>query len=198
MSEAATSLIDRRLQLNIVPFTDVIHMSSPTFHYDHGDRKANDPRKPSPRPLPAKIGSFQCFLNDFNDASVFLRNHPFPPDAFYSNSRSLSKKRSTVFSCLGSNEDDDEENQQEMQHQDPPFQHFQGKKVFQWTRKLQQQFKREFESLAIMDYLIRNTGNFCCSLQLRGREGISKSYINRIRDGLVNGRFSEWYSRPWN
>ncbi|KAI8578952.1 hypothetical protein K450DRAFT_272397 [Umbelopsis ramanniana AG] len=157
MSEAATSLIDRRLQLNIVPFTDVIHMSSPTFHYDRGDRKANDPRKPSPRPLPSKIGSFQCFLNDFNDASMFLRNHPFPPDAFYSNSRSLSKKRSAVFSCLGSNEDDDEENQQEMQHQDPQFQYFQGKKVFQWTRKLQQQFKREFENLAILDYLIRNT-----------------------------------------
>ncbi|KAI9284371.1 phosphatidylinositol 3 and 4-kinase-domain-containing protein [Umbelopsis sp. AD052] len=157
MSEAATSLIDRRLQLNIVPFTDVIHMSSPTFHYDRGDRKANDPRKPSPRPLPSKIGSFQCFLNDFNDASMFLRNHPFPADAFYSSSRSLSKKRSAVFSCLGSNEEEDEENQQEMQHQEPQQQYIHGKKVFQWTRKLQQQFKREFENLAILDYLIRNT-----------------------------------------
>jgi Phosphatidylinositol 3- and 4-kinase len=185
LSEAATSLIDRRLQLNIVPFTDVIHMSSPTFHYDHGDRKANDPRKPSPRPLPAKIGSFQCFLNDFNDASVFLRNHPFPPDAFYSNSRSLSKKRSTVFSCLGGNEDDDddddEENQQEMQHQDPQYQHFQGTRVFQWTRKLQLQFKREFENLAIMDYLIRNTGIILMFLIFKGDGGhIKNSYTNRI------------------
>ncbi|CAM0134953.1 unnamed protein product [Umbelopsis sp. WA50703] len=156
MSEAATSLIDRRLKLNIVPFTDVVHLSSPTFYYDRSDRKANNPQSPSPRPLPPKIGSFQCFLNDFNDASVFLRNHPFPTDAFYSSSRSLAKKRSLVFNCLGSPQDEDDIDQ-EMQGRATQSDQSLGQKDFQWSRRLLHQFKREFENLAILDYLIRNT-----------------------------------------
>ncbi|KAG2185953.1 hypothetical protein INT43_002391 [Umbelopsis isabellina] len=156
MSEAATSLIDRRLKLNIVPFTDVVHLSSPTFHYDRSDRKASNPQLSSPRPLPSKIGSFQCFLNDFNDAGVFLRNHPFPTDAFYSSSRTVVKKRSLVFNCLGAAEDDDDIDQ-EMQGRVTQREQGSDKQGFQWTKRLQQQFKREFENLAILDYLIRNT-----------------------------------------
>jgi phosphatidylinositol 4-kinase type 2 len=172
--------------LNIVPFTDVIHMSSPTFHYGRGERKANNPHQPSPRPLPSKIGSFQCFLNDFNDASVFLRNHPFPADAFYSSSRTLTKKRSSVFSCLGNPEDDEDEIDQEMQDQAVQHEEEQGSKGFHWTRKLQQQFKREFENLAILDYLIRNTGG----------ESRRKSYVPNEGFGVLLYLFGMF--RSWN
>jgi hypothetical protein len=35
---------------------------------------------------------------------------------------------------------------------------FSQKTAFQWTSQLQYQFKKEFEHLVILDYLIRNTG----------------------------------------
>ncbi|CAI2166965.1 9914_t:CDS:2 [Funneliformis geosporum] len=77
ISEAAASLLDHRLLLNIVPVTEVVRLSSPSFHYDYLDRRAAKSKK-NPKPLPEKIGSFQVFLDGFKDANVFLREHPWP------------------------------------------------------------------------------------------------------------------------
>ncbi|OAD07040.1 hypothetical protein MUCCIDRAFT_120581, partial [Mucor lusitanicus CBS 277.49] len=104
LSEAAASLIDRKLGTMVVPYTDVIHMSSPSFHYDYLDRR-------SQHGLPPKIGSFQCFLTDYKDATVFFRDYPYH-DYEYAESRAMSRSS---------------------------------------------QFRREFEQLVILDYLIRNT-----------------------------------------
>lgn len=157
ISEAASSLIDRRLGTCLVPHTNVIHLASPSFHYDYLDR-----RSASVVGLPPKIGSFQCFLEGFKDANVFLREYPFPNDY---HSVTSSRLGSSVWGgCLGQEEDteDDLEGENtlvEMSHEprdsriSTPV-----KRKFAWTRRIQEQFKIEFEQLVILDYLIRNTG----------------------------------------
>ncbi|KAI9470839.1 MAG: phosphatidylinositol 3 and 4-kinase-domain-containing protein [Benjaminiella poitrasii] len=203
LSEAAASLIDRKLGTMVVPYTDVIRLSSPSFHYDYLDRHSS-------QRLPPKIGSFQCFLHDYKDATVFFRDHPFPIHGHYedtsqdTSSRAMS--RGSVWGgCLGGggsstrdeedscteeyNEADDSDNTHvattppittTLQNQDnflgdppvvtlppqPKSQATTNKKrtrltedqnTFRWTPKMQRQFRREFEQLIILDYLIRNT-----------------------------------------
>jgi hypothetical protein len=79
ISEAAASLLDTRLNLNIVPKTQLVSLTSPVslddlllslssnksvqqaFFYDWIDRTAYKNGKP----LPEKIGSMQCFMHGF-------------------------------------------------------------------------------------------------------------------------------------
>ncbi|KAG2234549.1 phosphatidylinositol 3 and 4-kinase-domain-containing protein, partial [Thamnidium elegans] len=182
LSEAAASLIDRRLGTMIVPYTDVIHLSSSSFHYDYLDRRSQNG-------LPPKIGSFQCFLTNYKDATVFFRDHPYSEDG---SDHSLQKK-SVWGGCLGSggvmdtNEEDgavlyhyeddsdhthvanasnssthhyppkQQQQQQQQQQQSKKSDENNNKHQFKWSYQLQNQFKREFEQLVILDYLIRNT-----------------------------------------
>ncbi|RCH94756.1 phosphatidyl inositol kinase, partial [Rhizopus stolonifer] len=156
LSEAGASLIDRKLGTMIVPYTDVIYMSSPSFHYDYLDRR-------SQHGLPPKIGSFQCFLTDYKDATVFFRNHPYPINTEHTES---INRKSVWAGCLGRNEtmqdEFDEEHllpeEDDSDHTHVTPNHQPSKKHdFRWTYQLQHQFCREFEQLVILDYLIRNT-----------------------------------------
>jgi hypothetical protein len=71
ISEAAASFVDRQLGLNIVPRTEVVYLSSPSFHYSFKERWAH---RLFNTPLPPKIGSFQLFLNGFEDATTFFQS----------------------------------------------------------------------------------------------------------------------------
>ena len=82
LSEVGASFLDSRLVLRMVPRTELVNLSSPTFHYAYSDRKAYEEDK---KPLPDKVGSYQTFLHGYAMASDFLRRHPWP-----SRSRSLS------------------------------------------------------------------------------------------------------------
>ncbi|KAI8882855.1 hypothetical protein K501DRAFT_250578 [Backusella circina FSU 941] len=172
LSEAGASLIDRRLGTMIVPYTDVIQLSSTSFHYDYLDRRL----------MPEKIGSFQCFLTNYKDATVFFRDYPFVND--YSSQSSLGR-RSVWGGCLGGNgiqeeteeemqqqqllddvdipdeDNDDEEDSDHTEVTDPASKRQDTSEPtsppFRWTHQLQDQFRREFEQLVILDYLIRNT-----------------------------------------
>ncbi|KAI8981837.1 phosphatidylinositol 3 and 4-kinase-domain-containing protein [Mycotypha africana] len=166
-SEAAASLLDRKLGSNIVPFTGVIELSSTSFHYPLLERRKKGPR-------PAKIGSFQCFLTDYKDADVFFRDHPYPvhPEDSEDNGGALS---SVWAGCLGGskgNEYEEEQAEDREREEDRDSEHTkyapaqessnkQKKKKksddFRWTARLKKQFQREFEQLVILDYLIRNT-----------------------------------------
>ncbi|KAJ1673301.1 Phosphatidylinositol 4-kinase, partial [Spiromyces aspiralis] len=75
ISETAASILDQRLGLNIVPVTRVVSLASPAFHYSYFDRRAAKSRT-TPRPLPEKIGSFQIFLHDYQNADRFLARYP--------------------------------------------------------------------------------------------------------------------------
>lgn len=72
--ESAASLLDRQLLTHIVPFTDIVHLSSTSFYYRFFDRR----RYHKGGILPNKVGSFQLFLHGYEQADVFLKKYPLP------------------------------------------------------------------------------------------------------------------------
>lgn len=154
VSEAAAYILDEQLQCGLVPYTDIVPFSSKSFHYDYWDRRAFYRKK---KPLPAKVGSFQIFLNGYKDATKFLKEHPWPdqqsPDFSADVARKKYKKRRRWFiedcrprGSLSDDEDDEEATAEDVD----------GRRVF-WTDSLQQSFREQLERLVILDYIMRNT-----------------------------------------
>lgn len=94
LSEASAYIVDRKLNLGLVPKTRVVKLFSKTFNYSAIDRaKSRTKRNVSERfpkvgkhfnriGLPPKVGSFQLFVENYEDASVWLRRfEEFPPEA---------------------------------------------------------------------------------------------------------------------
>lgn len=157
VSEAAAYVLDTRLQTHLVPYTDIVYLSSRSFFYDFWDR-SNYYRKR--KPLPVKVGSFQVFLKGFTDANIFLRDHPWPDQVnsgFRPQDAQRKKRRNWADTCRPSSavSDDEEEAAGGLRtahiEEDPP-----GSR-FVWTDTLQQSFREELEKLVILDYIMRNT-----------------------------------------
>lgn len=156
VSEAAAYTLDTQLRTHMVPRTEVVNLSSKSFHYPFFDRRAFYRKK---KPLPFKPGSFQVFLKGFKDANVFLRENPWP-DQYWSGLRSSdthrNRRKRWADNCRPSSrtardamESEDEESQREEQ----PL----GPDNFKWTDSLKQAFREELEKLVILDYIMRNT-----------------------------------------
>lgn len=150
VSEAAAYTLDCRLRTNLVPYTDIVHLSSKSFHYDFWHRR-NFYRKK--KPFPPKVGSFQVFLKGFKDANIFLREHPWPDvSGGYRPSDTPRKKgkpwRETCRPNSSAADDDEEESTSTPEE---------GHRRFVWTGALQQSFREELEKLVILDYIMRNT-----------------------------------------
>lgn len=89
LSEAGASLVDQKLNLNIVPKTRVVRLVSETFNYPRLDRqkarikKTIKERIPAARfnrmSLPPKTGSFQLFVDGYKDADYWLRRFEQEP-----------------------------------------------------------------------------------------------------------------------
>lgn len=89
LSEAGASVVDSKLNLNIVPKTRVVKLVSETFNYPRIDRqkarlkKTIKERVPAARfkrmTLPPKIGSFQLFVDGYKDADYWLRRFEQEP-----------------------------------------------------------------------------------------------------------------------
>jgi hypothetical protein len=155
----------------MVPYTDVVYLSSKSFHYPFWDRR-NFYRKK--KPFPAKPGSFQVFLKGFRDANVFLREHPWP-DQYWSgfrataaataaangHSRSKKQKRWTDncrLSSAGGLADDADSDVEDGGHDGgEAASAVPGPDNFVWTEPLKQSFREELEKLVILDYIMRNT-----------------------------------------
>ncbi|KAI1322992.1 hypothetical protein F5Y16DRAFT_21294 [Xylariaceae sp. FL0255] len=156
VSEAAAYTLDNQLRTNMVPYTDVIWLSSKSFHYPFWDRRSFHRKK---KPLPAKPGSFQVFLKGFKDANIFLRENPWPDQywsGFRSNEMHRNRRKRWADNCRPSSrqggdeyESDDERNS--------PYQRPLGPDNFMWTENLKQSFREELEKLVILDYIMRNT-----------------------------------------
>ncbi|XP_017847762.1 phosphatidylinositol 4-kinase type 2-alpha isoform X2 [Drosophila busckii] len=83
LSEAGASLVDRKLNLNVVPKTRVVRLVAESFNYARIDRQKAKLKKrikehyPSAHfnrmSLPLKTGSFQLFVEGFKDADYWLR-----------------------------------------------------------------------------------------------------------------------------
>ena len=156
VSEAAAYVLDRRLRSNLVPYTDIVHLSSPAFFYDFWQRSAFYRKR---KPLPLKPGSFQVFLMGYKDANIFLRDHPWP-DHLNSGFRPQDaprKKRPWNEECRpsGPHNSDDEDDGPERSRSTTRDEPDQPK--FRWTEALQQSFREELEKLVVLDYIMRNT-----------------------------------------
>ncbi|EQB43600.1 phosphatidylinositol 3 [Colletotrichum gloeosporioides Cg-14] len=155
VSEAAAYTLDCQLRTHMVPYTDVVWLSSKSFHYPFWDRR-NYYRKQ--KPLPEKPGSFQVFLKGFKDANVFLREHPWPDQywsGFRANDPHRKRRRRWADNCRPSSGAalDDIESDDESRPDELPL----GPDNFVWTETLKQSFREELEKLVILDYIMRNT-----------------------------------------
>jgi len=154
VSEAAAYTLDCRLRTNLVPYTDIVHLSSKSFHYDFWDRR-NFYRKG--KPFPPKVGSFQVFLKGFKDANIFLREHPWPDrlNGAYTPTDGRTRRgrpwRETCRPDTRSDEDDEGGSDPASSGAD------ETRRRFVWTEALQQSFREELEKLVILDYIMRNT-----------------------------------------
>jgi len=191
VSEAAAYVLDAQLRTHMVPYTDVVNLSSKSFHYPFWDRYNHSRNK---KPLPAKPGSFQVFLQGFKDANIFLREHPWP-DQYLSGFRTTDphrkKRKRWADNCRPSSaqsadaESDDGE--------DSPQSLTPGPDNFVWTPTLKQSFREELEKLVILDYIMRNTDrgldNWMIKVDWEGQQAsiVSEPVRLNIDEGSQNG-----------
>ena len=157
VSEAAAYVLDTRLRTNLVPYTDIVHLSSKSFYYDFWQRSAFYRKR---KPLPEKVGSFQVFLKGFKDANIFLRDHPWPDQTntgFRPEDAPRRKRTPWAEDCRprGAQLVDTEASQEQNR---PVSVHDESRqRRFFWSEALQQSFREELEKLVILDYIMRNT-----------------------------------------
>ncbi|KAG1777738.1 phosphatidylinositol 3 and 4-kinase-domain-containing protein [Suillus placidus] len=186
ISEAAGSLLDERLGLNIVPRTQLVSLSSPAFFYDWIDRSAAKKGKP----LPEKIGSMQYFLHGYTDASDFLRKHPWPgrsiADTFDDSSHRKGLPTKRFLSALkiicgrtGDEDIDDDDPEEERALFDVTEDNESGR-PFYWSRALQQSFREELEKLVILDYLMLNTDRGADNYMIKYCEGSHEKLVDVV------------------
>ena len=159
VSEAAAYVLDTRLRTNLVPYTDIVYLSSKSFFYDFWQR-SNYYRKR--KPLPAKVGSFQVFLKGFKDANIFLRDHPWPDQLnpnFRPEDSSKRKRKPWADTCRpsGANPEEEDENEDQASIRISTTDEEIQERRFFWTDALQQSFREELEKLVVLDYIMRNT-----------------------------------------
>ncbi|CAK7265123.1 Phosphatidylinositol 4-kinase LSB6 [Sporothrix epigloea] len=183
VSEAAAYVLDNQLRTYMVPYTDVVYLSSRSFHYPFWDRYSHSRNR---KPLPAKPGSFQVFLKGFKDANIFLRENPWP-DQYLSGFRTSDRHRNGrsrqwVNNCrpsakqvpsrgrtngsVGSNvspdgidgiSDTSHYSDYDENEDNNRAASSPGPDNFVWTETLKQSFREELEKLVILDYIMRNT-----------------------------------------
>ncbi|KAA8644154.1 hypothetical protein EYZ11_008488 [Aspergillus tanneri] len=160
VSEAAAYVLDSRLRTNLVPYTDIVYLSSKSFYYDFWDRRKAWMGK---KPLPHKAGSFQVFLKGYKDANLFLRDHPWPDQTssgFRAEDAPKRKKRPWNEACRPSgihSDDEDEDDYENGYVRTPSPREESRERRFYWTENLKQSLREELEKLVILDYIMRNT-----------------------------------------
>ena len=157
VSEAAAYVLDSRLRTNIVPYTDIVHLSSKAFYYDFWQRSAFYRKR---KPLPMKPGSFQVFLKGYKDATIFLREHPWPDQVnsgFRPQDAPKSKRRPWTENCRATLLNSDDEDESSTGPTRPSSSADDLQQRFKWSDTMQQSFREELEKLVILDYIMRNT-----------------------------------------
>lgn len=150
-------MLDTQLRTHLVPYTDVVWLSSKSFHYPLWDRRSFYRKK---KPLPPKPGSFQVFLKGFKDANVFLREHPWPDQywaGFRANDAYRNRKKRWTESCRPSTSGSPDGADYGDEELPGPAEDVTGPPRFAWTESIKQSFREELEKLVILDYIMRNT-----------------------------------------
>ncbi|KAI9693297.1 MAG: phosphatidyl inositol kinase [Bathelium mastoideum] len=154
VSEAAAYVLDARLRTHLVPYTDIVSLSSKSFHYDYWDRRQYYRRR---KPLPHKVGSFQIFLKGYKDANLFLREHPWPDqnNSGFRTDSAPKKRRRWSENCRKSRDDDEDVDEESARRSGTPESTSRRRQF--WTDNLQFAFREQLEKLVILDYIMRNT-----------------------------------------
>ncbi|MCJ1417855.1 phosphatidyl inositol kinase [Xylographa parallela] len=157
VSEAAAYVLDSRLRTNLVPYTDIVHLSSKSFYYDFWQRSAFYRKR---KPLPEKVGSFQVFLKGFKDANIFLRDHPWPDQTntgFRPEDAPKRKRTPWAEDCRPRGAPLVDTGASQGQFRPASVNDESRPQRFFWSEALQQSFREELEKLVILDYIMRNT-----------------------------------------
>lgn len=193
ISEAAAYVLDTQLRTNLVPYTDIVSLSSKSFHYDFWDRRAYYRKK---KPFPEKPGSFQVFLKGFKDANIFLKENPWP-DQNSSGTKTdrRNKKRRWTEDCRPSGlQSDNEEDEDRL---NTPGQ--QNRRRGFWTEALQQSFREQLEKLVILDYIMRNTDrgldNWMIRIDQKTQEATIVAEPPKLNDDVDDGTQPSDYTR---
>lgn len=152
VSEAAAYVLDCQLRTNIVPYTEVVSLSSKSFFYDFWDRRAFYRKK---KPLPEKQGSFQVFLKGYKGATEFFKEHPWPDSQNSAFRDAPRRKRKTLWTedCRPkSRQEGDSDEEEGLNSRDQS----RARREF-WSDALQESFREELEKLVVLDYIMRNT-----------------------------------------
>ncbi|KAI0032247.1 phosphatidylinositol 3 and 4-kinase-domain-containing protein [Vararia minispora EC-137] len=178
ISEAAASLLDRRLGLNLVPRTELASLSSAAFFYDWIDR-AN---YKNGRSLPDKIGSMQVFMYGYQDASDFLRKHPWPgrsiTDTFDDSTHRTGNVAKRLLGalkvvCGRTGAEEDIYDEAEVEDERVLFDRSENRDIdqpFYWSVALQRSFREELEK-RLADYLMLNTDRGADNYMIKYCEG---------------------------
>lgn len=150
VSEAAACVLDQQLRTNLVPYTDVVSLSSKSFFYDFWDRRAYYRKG---KLLPEKMGSFQVFLKGYKDATMFLKEHPWPDQHGSGLRENRKKKRRWAEDCRPSGPQSEDEDESERPSSSEETRRREGF----WSPALMQSFQEQLEKLVILDYIMRNT-----------------------------------------
>lgn len=202
VSEAAAYVLDSRLRTNLVPYTDVVSLSSNAFFYDFWDRRAHYKKG---KAFPEKAGSFQVFLKGFKDANIFLKEHPWPDqqNSGFRTDGAPKKHKGRGFANWGEDcrprgapSDDEDE---DLEGQASQGERQRQRNVF-WSSSLQQSFREQLERLVILDYIMRNTDRGLDNWMVRVDQKTQEASIvfkPPKSDSMANGQ-SDPYSRQEN
>ncbi|MGH0145079.1 UNVERIFIED_CONTAM: hypothetical protein FKN15_028816 [Acipenser sinensis] len=159
MSEAGASLVDQKLELNIVPRTKVVYMASETFNYSAIDRVKSRGKRLAlekvPKVgqrfhrigLPPKVGSFQLFVEGYKDADYWLRRFEAEPLPENTNRQlQLQFERLVVLDFIIRNTG----------YKDADY-WLRGFEAEPLPENTNRQLQLQFERLVVLDFIIRNT-----------------------------------------
>ena len=202
VSEAAAYVLDCQLRTNIVPYTDVVSLSSKSFFYDFWDRRSFYRKK---KPFPEKPGSFQVFLKGYKGATEFFREHPWPDQHNSTFKDAPKRKRRRWDNCRPGSAPAPEESEDEEAGL-TSRERSQVRHEF-WSDELQQSFREQLEKLVILDYIMRNTDRGTDNWMIRIDRETQKAEIvikppkressqdGRLSPNEANGRPEEYHRR---
>ena len=154
--ESAASLLDRRLETHLVPYTDTASIESFNF-YDNRKKWVlgyNFQKKKQ-----KKLGSFQLFLKEYINADEFFHKYPLP--GMYSDVKHPFHRKPSGEDINHKPEAPKnliEEIEQPKQINSSPISTESEENMeFEWTESILSQFRLELEKLIILDYIMRNT-----------------------------------------
>nr|OQO25210.1 hypothetical protein B0A51_07972 [Rachicladosporium sp. CCFEE 5018] len=193
VSEAAAYVLDCQLRTNLVPYTEVVSLSSKSFFYDYWDRRQHYRKG---KPLPEKQGSFQVFLKGYKGATEFFQEHPWPDhhNGGFRDAPKRTKRRRWAEDCRPASAVGDVSDAED----DGPTGAQSRARLEFWTDALRESFREQLEKLVILDYIMRNTdrGTDNWMIKVDEQKQTAEVVLEPPKDdSMLNGNADPYYRR---